>query len=161
MFKDVDPKINFPKMEEETLKFWKDNDTFKKSMDQRKGNKEYVFLDGPPFATGLPHFGHLVPNTIKDVIPRFWTMKGKYVPRRFGWDCHGLPVELEVEKEKKFESKKDIEAFGIDNFNEACRTLVNEITGEWEQIIERYGRWVDFENDYKTMDLDFMEAGGW
>ena len=120
-----------------------------------------MFLDGPPFATGLPHFGHLVPNTIKDVIPRFWAMKGRYVPRRFGWDCHGLPVELEVEKERKFESKKDIEAFGIDNFNEACRSLVNGITGEWEQIIERYGRWVDFENDYKTMDAPYSESIWW
>ncbi|NOR44164.1 MAG: class I tRNA ligase family protein, partial [Candidatus Delongbacteria bacterium] len=161
MFKDVDPKINFPKMEEETLKFWKDNDTFKKSMDQRKGQKEYVFYDGPPFATGLPHYGHLVGGTLKDVIPRYWTMKGKYVSRRFGWDCHGLPVEYEVEKELKFDSKKDIEDFGIDKFNETCRSIVLKYVDEWETIIDRTGRWVDFENDYKTMDIEYMESVWW
>ncbi|MBN2789786.1 MAG: isoleucine--tRNA ligase [Candidatus Delongbacteria bacterium] len=161
MFKDVDPKINFPKMEEETLKFWKKNNTFKKSMDQRKGQKEYVFYDGPPFATGLPHYGHLVGGTLKDVMPRYWTMKGKYVSRRFGWDCHGLPVEYEVEKELNFESKKDIEDMGVDKFNESCRSIVLKYVNEWETIIDRTGRWVDFVNDYKTMDIEYMESVWW
>lgn len=161
MFKEVDAKVNFPEKESEVLKFWKENDIFKKSMDQRKGSKEYVFYDGPPFATGLPHYGHLVGGTLKDVIPRYWTMKGRYVSRRFGWDCHGLPVEYEVEKELKFESKKDIEAFGIDKFNEACRGIVLKYVDEWEKIIGRTGRWVDFVDDYKTMELEYMESVWW
>jgi isoleucyl-tRNA synthetase len=161
MFKEVDPKVNFPEVEERVLRFWRDNDIFKKSLEQRKGRKEYVFYDGPPFATGLPHYGHLVGGTLKDVIPRYWTMKGRYVSRRFGWDCHGLPVEYEVEKELKFESKKDIESFGIDKFNEACRSIVLKYVDEWEKIVERTGRWVDFENDYKTMDLEYMESVWW
>jgi isoleucyl-tRNA synthetase len=161
MFKEVDAKVNFPVVEAKVLRFWKENDIFKKSMEQRKGKKEYVFYDGPPFATGVPHYGHLVGGTLKDVIPRYWTMKGKYVSRRFGWDCHGLPVEYEVEKELKFESKKDIEAFGIDKFNESCRSIVLKYVDEWEKIVDRSGRWVDFENDYKTMDLEYMESVWW
>ncbi|MFA7123776.1 MAG: class I tRNA ligase family protein, partial [Candidatus Delongbacteria bacterium] len=161
MFKDVNSKVNFPDIEESVLDFWKKNDIFKKSLDQRKDQKEYVFYDGPPFATGLPHYGHLVGGTLKDVIPRYWTMKGRYVSRRFGWDCHGLPVEYEVEKELKFESKKDIEDFGIDKFNEACRSIVLKYVDEWEKIIERTGRWVDFVDDYKTMDIDYMESVWW
>ncbi|MBU4485453.1 MAG: isoleucine--tRNA ligase, partial [Candidatus Delongbacteria bacterium] len=161
MFKEVDSKVNFPEIEEGVLRFWREKDIFKKSLEQRKGNKEYVFYDGPPFATGVPHYGHLVGGTLKDVIPRYWTMKGKFVSRRFGWDCHGLPVEYEVEKELKFESKKDIENFGIDKFNESCRSIVLKYVDEWEKIVERSGRWVDFENDYKTMDIDYMESVWW
>ncbi len=161
MFKAVDNKINFPKMEEKILKFWEDNKIFEKSLEQTKGNEEYLFLDGPPFATGLPHYGHLIGGTLKDVVPRFWTMKGKYVVRRFGWDCHGLPVEVEVEKQMNFSGKEDIEKFGIDNFNETCRSIVLKFVNEWEQIVKRTGRWVDFENDYKTMNLDFMESVWW
>jgi isoleucyl-tRNA synthetase len=161
MFKEVDSKVSFPEVEKRVLKFWRDNDIFKKSLEARKDRKEYVFYDGPPFATGLPHYGHLVGGTLKDVIPRYWTMKGRYVSRRFGWDCHGLPVEYEVEKELKFESKKDIEAFGIDKFNEACRGIVLKYVDEWEKIVERTGRWVDFENDYKTMDIEYMESVWW
>ncbi|PID26369.1 MAG: isoleucine--tRNA ligase [Candidatus Cloacimonadota bacterium] len=158
MFKEVNNKIKFPEMEKEVLKFWEEGDIFKKSMEQRESNKEYVFYDGPPFATGLPHYGHLVGGTLKDVIPRFWTMKGRYVSRRFGWDCHGLPVEYEVEKELEFKSKKDIETFGIDKFNETCRSIVLKYVNEWETIIKRTGRWVDFENDYKTMEPEYMES---
>ncbi|MBN1970501.1 MAG: isoleucine--tRNA ligase [Candidatus Delongbacteria bacterium] len=158
MFREVNNKVSFPKMEEDILSGWKQNDTFKKSMDQRKNDTEYVFYDGPPFATGLPHYGHLVGGTLKDVVPRFWTMKGRYVSRRFGWDCHGLPVEYEVEKELKFKSKKDIEEYGIDNFNETCRSIVLKYVNEWEKIIDRTGRWVDFVDDYKTMDPEFMES---
>lgn len=161
MFKEVSNKVNFPKMEEKIQQFWEINNTFQKSMDNRKGNQEFAFYDGPPFATGLPHYGHLVPGTIKDVVPRFWTMKGKYLPRRFGWDCHGLPVEVIVEQELGFKSKKDIEEYGIANFNEKCRSVVLRYVDEWETIVKRTGRWVDFKKDYKTMDLSFMESVWW
>ena len=161
MFKEVNGKIDFAEMEAKILDFWKKENIFKKSMDQTAGKEEYVFLDGPPFATGLPHYGHLVGGTLKDVIPRFWTMKGKHVTRRFGWDCHGLPVEVEVEKLLKFNGKEDIEKYGIDKFNEYCRSIVFKFVDEWKNIVERTGRWVDFDNDYKTMDLDFMESVWW
>ena len=161
MFKEVNGRIKFPEMEEKVLKFWEDNQTFKKSLDQRKSDDEYVFYDGPPFATGLPHYGHLVGGTLKDVVPRYWSMKGKYVSRRFGWDCHGLPVEVEVEKELDLNGKEDIEKLGIEKFNETCRSVVTRFVNEWETIVKRTGRWVDFENDYKTMNLDYMESVWW
>ena len=123
-FKPVDPKVDFPKQEEQILKFWEDNKIFEKSLNQREGAEDFVFYDGPPFATGLPHFGHLIPSTIKDIIPRYQTMKGKKVERRFGWDCHGLPVEYEMEKELKISGKKEIEDYGIAKFNESCRSIV-------------------------------------
>ena len=158
MYNPVDPKVDFPKMEEGVLKFWEENDIFKKSMKQREGASEYVFYDGPPFATGLPHFGHFVPGTIKDIYPRYMTMKGKLVDRRFGWDCHGLPVEYEMEKELKISGKKEIEDYGIAKFNEACRSIVLRYTSEWRKTVTRMGRWVDFDNDYKTMIPDYMES---
>ncbi len=161
MYQNVDPKVNFSKQEETILEFWKKNDIFKKSIEARDGKDEYVFYDGPPFATGLPHFGHFIPNTIKDIIPRYQTMKGKKVERRFGWDCHGLPVENLIEKELGLNSKTDIETFGIDKFNEACRESVLRYVNEWKQTITRLGRWVDFENDYKTMDSSYMESIWW
>ncbi|HON14081.1 MAG TPA: isoleucine--tRNA ligase [Treponema sp.] len=161
MYKSVDPKVEFPKMEEEILAFWEKNDIFKKSISQREGKDEFVFYDGPPFATGLPHFGHFVPGTIKDIIPRYQTMKGKKVERRFGWDCHGLPVENLIEKELGLNSKTDIEKFGVANFNEACRSSVLRYVSEWRRIVTRLGRWVDFDNDYKTMDPDYMESIWW
>ncbi len=161
MYKNVDPKVEFPKMEEEILAFWEKNDIFKKSIAQRDGKDEFVFYDGPPFATGLPHFGHFVPGTIKDIIPRYQTMKGKKVERRFGWDCHGLPVENLIEKELGLNSKTDIEKFGVANFNEACRSSVLRYVSEWRRIVTRLGRWVDFDNDYKTMDPDYMESIWW
>ena len=161
MYSPVDPKVDFPKMEEGVLKFWEENDIFKKSMKQREGASEYVFYDGPPFATGLPHFGHFVPGTIKDIYPRYMTMKGKLVDRRFGWDCHGLPVEYEMEKELKISGKKEIEDYGIAKFNEACRSIVLRYTGEWRKTVTRMGRWVDFDNDYKTMNPDYMESIWW
>jgi len=148
-------------MEEEILAFWEKNDIFKKSISQREGKDEFVFYDGPPFATGLPHFGHFVPGTIKDIIPRYQTMKGKKVERRFGWDCHGLPVENLIEKELGLNSKTDIEKFGVANFNEACRSSVLRYVSEWRRIVTRLGRWVDFDNDYKTMDPDYMESIWW
>jgi isoleucyl-tRNA synthetase len=161
VYKTVDPKVSFPTLEEEVAAFWEKNHIFEKSVRQRDGAEEYVFYDGPPFATGLPHFGHFVPSTIKDIIPRYLTMKGKKVERRFGWDCHGLPVENLIEKELGLNSKTDIEKYGIAAFNEACRNSVLRYTREWRQVITRLGRWVDFDNDYKTMDGDYMESIWW
>jgi len=148
-------------MEEEVLAFWEKNKIFEKSISQREGKEEFVFYDGPPFATGLPHFGHFIPSTIKDIIPRYQTMRGKKVERRFGWDCHGLPIEALIEKELNLNSKTDIEKFGIANFNEACRASVLRYVEEWRQTITRLGRWVDFDNDYKTMEPDYMESIWW
>ncbi len=161
MYEPVDPKVSFPEQEEKVLAFWKKNDIFKKSISNREGASEYVFYDGPPFATGLPHFGHFVPSTIKDIIPRYQTMKGKKVERRFGWDCHGLPVENLIEKELGLNSKTDIEKFGVAKFNEACRASVLRYVNEWRETITRLGRWVDFDNDYKTMEPDYMESIWW
>ncbi len=160
-FKPVDPKVDFPSQEENVLKFWQDNDIFKKSISQREGAEDFVFYDGPPFATGLPHFGHFIPSTIKDIIPRYQTMKGKKVERRFGWDCHGLPIENLIEKELGINSKHEIEQMGIDKFNDACRASVLRYTSEWRKTITRMGRWVDFDNDYKTMNPEFMESIWW
>jgi isoleucyl-tRNA synthetase len=161
VYKSVDPRVNFPKLEEEILVFWEKNHIFEKSVSQREGREEFVFYDGPPFATGMPHFGHFIPSTIKDIIPRYMTMKGKKVERRFGWDCHGLPVETLIEKELGLNSKTDIESYGIAKFNEACRSAVLRYVKEWRAIITRLGRWVDFDNDYKTMDGDYMETIWW
>lgn len=160
-FKPVEPKVNFPLQEENVLKFWQEKDIFKKSVKQREGADDFVFYDGPPFATGLPHFGHFIPSTIKDIIPRYQTMKGKKVERRFGWDCHGLPIENLIEKELGINSKHEIEQMGIDKFNEACRASVLRYTAEWRKTITRMGRWVDFDNDYKTMNPEFMESIWW
>lgn len=161
MYKAVDSKVSFPKEEEKVLKFWQDNDIFKKSLSQREGAPEYIFYDGPPFATGLPHFGHFIPSTIKDIIPRYQTMRGKHVERRFGWDCHGLPVENLIEKELGINSKHEIEEYGVANFNDKCRASVLKYTGEWRKTITRMGRWVDFDHDYKTMNPDYMESIWW
>ena len=161
MYKPVDPKVDFSKQEEDILAFWEKNDVFKKSVQQREGCSEYVFYDGPPFATGLPHFGHFIPGTIKDIIPRYQTMKGKKVERRFGWDCHGLPVENLIEKELNLNCKTDIEKYGVAEFNEACRASVLRYVKEWKHTVTRLGRWVDFDNDYKTMNPDYMESIWW
>ena len=161
MYKPVEPKVDFPKMEEAVLSFWQEHRIFEKSLRGREGGAEYVFYDGPPFATGLPHFGHFVPGTIKDVIPRYQTMKGRRVERRFGWDCHGLPVEYEMEKELGISGKRQIEEYGVARFNEACRSIVLRYTQEWRAIVTRLGRWVDFDHDYKTMDPDYMESIWW
>jgi isoleucyl-tRNA synthetase len=161
VYKPVDAKVNFPKMEEEILRFWKENRIFEKTISLREGAPEYVFYDGPPVATGLPHFGHFIPSTVKDIIPRYQTMKGKKVERRFGWDCHGLPIENLIEKEMGLNSKTDIEKFGVAQFNEACRASVLRYVKEWRQTITRLGRWVDFDHDYKTMSPDYMETIWW
>jgi isoleucyl-tRNA synthetase len=161
LYKPVDPKVSFPDMEEAVLSFWNENGIFEKSVEQRAGAPQFVFYDGPPFATGLPHFGHFVPGTIKDIIPRYQTMKGKRVERRFGWDCHGLPVEYEMEKELGISGASQIEEYGVAEFNEACRGIVLRYTSEWRQIVTRMGRWVDFDHDYKTMDPEYMETIWW
>ena len=161
MFEKVDANVNFPKEEEKVLAFWDEIRAFEKSLEIRKNNDEYVFYDGPPFATGLPHYGHLLAGTIKDVIPRYQTMNGKYVDRVFGWDCHGLPVEYELSQELGLNSKSEIEEYGIAEYNEACRGIVLRYTAEWRQFVKRIGRWVDFENGYRTMDRDYMESIWW
>lgn len=159
MFKEVDPKQSFPELEESILAYWEGADTFKKSIENRK--KEYVFYDGPPFATGLPHYGHLLAGTLKDVVPRYFTMQGYRIERKWGWDCHGLPVENIVEKELELNNKSDIEGFGVDRFNEACRAVVLRYANEWKSTVRRMGRWVDMENDYKTMNPEYMESIWW
>lgn len=151
----------FAEREEKVLAFWKERDIFQKSIDQRKNEKHFSFYDGPPFATGLPHYGHLLAGTIKDVVPRFMTMKGHFVQRRFGWDCHGLPVEQEIEKAFSLSGAASIAEFGIPKFNEECRKIVLRYTQEWKTIVERMGRWVDFDQTYRTMDLKFMESVWW
>ena len=162
MFPNVSNQVNFPDLECEMLDFWTQFKIFDISLKQRQeSGKEYVFYDGPPFATGLPHYGHLLAGTIKDVIPRYHTMCGKYVQRGFGWDCHGLPVENEMEKQLALNSKREIENFGIDKFNESCRSIVLRYTSEWERVVNRMGRWVDFKNGYRTMDRDYMESIWW
>lgn len=154
-------KPNFPAIEASILERWETNDTFERSVDQRPADDEFVFYDGPPFANGLPHHGHLLTGYIKDAIPRYQTMRGKKVERRFGWDCHGLPAEMETEKQLEVSGRVAINNFGIENFNEACRTSVMRYTGEWEKTVTRQARWVDFENGYKTLDLDYMESVIW
>jgi isoleucyl-tRNA synthetase len=161
MFKRVDAGQSFPKMEEEVLKFWEQEQIFEKSLEKTKGGKPYTFYDGPPFATGTPHHGHIVGSVMKDVVPRFWTMKGHYVERKWGWDCHGLPIENIAEKELGFAHKKDIEEYGVDKFNEFCRSKVLSYGADWKKVITRLGRWADMEKAYKTMDLNYMESVWW
>ncbi len=161
MFKTITSKVEFPKLEEEILDFWDENSIFQKSIDEKSDDETFFFYDGPPFATGLPHYGHLIASTIKDVVPRYQTMLGKKIERRFGWDCHGLPVEFEVEKELGLKGTADIEALGVAEFNEKCRSIVLRYANEWRRTIRRLGRWVDMDNDYKTMEVDFMESIWW
>jgi isoleucyl-tRNA synthetase len=153
--------FSFVQAELDTLAFWKNQNIFEKSLDQTKKGKPYIFYDGPPFATGLPHHGHLVGSTLKDIIPRYFTMKGYYVERRFGWDCHGLPIEHEIDKKLGISTQDAVKKLGIKGYNDECRKIVQRFTNEWEQTITRLGRFVDFENDYKTMDTSFMESVWW
>jgi isoleucyl-tRNA synthetase len=155
------PPSLFAGIEQEMLAFWEKERVFERSLEERPESKGYVFYDGPPFATGLPHYGHLLQSAIKDAVPRYWTMKGYRVPRRWGWDCHGLPIENLIEKDLKLGSKRDIEAFGIGKFTEACRQSVFTYENEWEKYVERLGRWVDFKRSYKTMDNDYIESVWW
>jgi isoleucyl-tRNA synthetase len=164
-YPDVPPQPDLPSMEAEVLAGWERDDTFQRSVDSREagpdGANEFVFYDGPPFANGLPHYGHLLTGYVKDAIPRYQTMRGRRVERRFGWDCHGLPAEVQAEKELGISGHPEISAFGIDRFNDACRTSVLQYTNEWRAYVNRQARWVDFDNDYKTLDLDYMESVMW
>ena len=161
MFKAVSNKVAFPKMEEEILKVWERNSTFEKSLRRNEGKERYKFYDGPPFATGLPHYGHLLAGTIKDIVPRYQTMRGKYVERRFGWDTHGLPIEALAQDALGVAGAPEIKALGVDKFNEQCRSMVLKYVSEWRKTVTRMGRWVDFDHDYKTMQPEFMETIWW
>ncbi|HSL73006.1 MAG TPA: isoleucine--tRNA ligase [Ilumatobacteraceae bacterium] len=164
-YPDVDPRPDFPRLEQDVLARWAKDDTFQASIDQRPagefGANEFVFYDGPPFANGLPHYGHLLTGYVKDAIPRYQTMRGRRVERRFGWDCHGLPAEVKAEQELGISGHPEITAFGIDRFNDACRTSVLQFTDDWREYVTRQARWVDFDNDYKTLDLSYMESVMW
>ncbi|WP_341934147.1 isoleucine--tRNA ligase [Microbacterium sp. LWO14-1.2] len=157
----VAPSPRFPEIEQDVLEFWKQDDTFRASIEQREGADEWVFYDGPPFANGLPHYGHLLTGYAKDLFPRFQTMLGKKVDRVFGWDTHGLPAELEAMKQLGITEKSEIEAMGIDVFNEKARSSVLKYTHEWQDYVTRQARWVDFERGYKTLDLGYMESVLW
>lgn len=160
MFKEIQNE-KFDEREKRILQLWKDRNIFEKSVDSRREKPLFAFYDGPPFATGLPHYGHILAGTIKDIVLRYKTMKGYYVPRRFGWDCHGLPIENEIEKAYNLSGAHSIEDFGVANFNEECRKIVLRYTEEWKNIVTRMGRFVDFKNTYRTMDLSFMESVWW
>jgi isoleucyl-tRNA synthetase len=160
-FPPVPPEPDFPTQELRVLDLWEQTDAFRRSVHGRDPARSFVFYDGPPFATGVPHYGHLVPSTIKDVVPRYWTMRGYRVERRFGWDTHGLPIEMLVEQSLGLSGPSAIRAYGVDKFNEACRANVLTYVSEWRRIIGRLGRWVDFDDDYKTMDATFMESVWW
>lgn len=153
--------MNIPEIEKTILDFWRRNEIFEKTLEKTKKGKPYIFYDGPPFATGTPHYGHIVASLMKDMVPRYWTMQGYHIERKWGWDCHGLPIENIVEEELGLEHKKDIEAIGVDKFNETARSKVLKYVNEWKKVIERLGRWVDMENAYHTMDLSFMESVWW
>ncbi|KAA3464795.1 isoleucine--tRNA ligase, cytoplasmic-like isoform X1 [Gossypium australe] len=153
--------FSFPSQEEHILSYWSDIDAFKGQLARTQNLPEYIFYDGPPFATGLPHYGHILAGTIKDIVTRFQSMTGHHVTRRFGWDCHGLPVENEIDRKLGIKRRDQILEMGIDKYNEECRSIVTRYVEEWETIITRTGRWIDFKNDYKTMDLKFMESVWW
>jgi len=157
----VDPRPSYPAIEERIIRSWNESGTFEESVDQRPDSNEYVFYDGPPFANGLPHYGHLLTGYVKDVVPRYQTMRGHKVDRRFGWDCHGLPAEMETEKQLGVSGRRNIVDFGIAKFNDHCRQSVMQYTDEWQHYVNRQARWVDFDNDYKTMDLSYMESVIW
>jgi len=157
-YKEVKAKADFVELENEVLKFWEEDKTFEKSVTQRSGAEEFVFYDGPPFANGTPHYGHIMVSYVKDVVARFQTMNGKKVERRLGWDCHGLPAEMSAEKQLGVSGRKQIEEFGVEKFNNFCRQDVLKYSGIWVDMFKRIGRWVDFSNDYKTMNLSFMES---
>ncbi len=160
MFAEI-PQESFDQREKRILEFWNKNRIFERSVEENRDKPLFSFYDGPPFATGLPHYGHLLAGTIKDVVLRYKTMKGFCVPRRFGWDCHGLPIENEIEKMHNLSGAHSIEAYGIAKFNEECRKIVLRYTEEWKSTVQRMGRWVDFDETYRTMDVTFMESVWW
>ena len=156
---------SFPELEERVLGYWKADDTFRASVAKNptgdQGSNEFVFYDGPPFANGLPHYGHLLTGYVKDIVPRYQTMRGRHVERRFGWDCHGLPAELEAMSQLGLKTKDEILELGIEKFNDACRASVLKYTDQWQDYVTRQARWVDFDHDYKTLDITFMESVLW
>jgi isoleucyl-tRNA synthetase len=160
-------KVNFAKIEQNIMQYWQENRTFELSVEIRPQitsegtNNQYVFFDGPPFANGLPHYGHLLTGFVKDIFARYHTMLGKKVDRKFGWDCHGLPAEMEAEKTLKITGRLAIKEYGIDQFNNHCQTSVLRYTQEWKDYVFRQARWVDFDGGYKTMDTDYMESVLW
>lgn len=160
-FKDVSSEVEFGAQEHGVIELWKRINAFERSVTQREGSHDFIFYDGPPFATGLPHYGHLVASTLKDIVPRYWTMRGYRVERRFGWDTHGLPIEMQVEKQLELNGPHSIREYGVAKFNEACRGSVLTYVEEWRRTVTRVGRWVDFDRDYKTMDVSFMESVWW
>ncbi|AQK81829.1 Isoleucine--tRNA ligase cytoplasmic [Zea mays] len=153
--------FSFPEQEERVLELWAKLDAFHEQLRRTEGGEEFVFYDGPPFATGLPHYGHILAGTIKDVVTRHQSMRGRHVSRRFGWDCHGLPVEFEIDKLLGITNRQQVFDLGIGKYNETCRSIVTKYVSEWEAMVTRTGRWIDFKNDYKTMDLNFMESVWW
>ena len=160
-YPDVDQHPKFPDIERSIIAKWHEEHTFEQSVEQRPTDDEFVFYDGPPFANGLPHYGHLLTGYVKDLVPRYQTMRGRRVERRFGWDCHGLPIEMQAEKELGVTGRVAIEAFGVDKFNAHCRSIVGTTADAWRESVTRQARWVDMDNDYKTMDLTFMESVMW
>ncbi|MBU2036450.1 isoleucine--tRNA ligase [Patescibacteria group bacterium] len=161
-FDEVNPKVNFPEIEEKIISFWKENKIFEKSVNQRPEEKKWTFLDGPPFITGMPHYGNLLSGIPKDIFPRFKTMQGYKVRRVWGWDCHGLPAENKVENKLGLKSKKEIEEkIGVKKFIDECKSYVSQVSSEWEWYVDHIGRWVDFKNSYRTMDKDYMETVMW
>jgi len=160
-FAAVDARVDIDALERGILAYWEQEKIFEQSLAQREGQEQFTFYDGPPYATGKPHYGHVLQSTIKDTVLRYKTMRGYYVPRRVGWDTHGLPVETLVEKELDFKSKKDIEEYGIEKFNEQCREMVLRYVDVFTATLQRIGRWADYGNAYRTMDRDYMESEWW
>ena len=161
MYKKVDTAMNFVDREKEVIGFWKENDVFEDSVKEREGGEEFSFYDGPPTANGKPHIGHILTRVMKDIVPRYQTMKGKHVLRKAGWDTHGLPVELEVERLLGIDGKQDIEKYGIEPFIKKCKESVWKYKGEWERMSERVGYWADMENPYVTYDDKYIESVWW
>ncbi|HEV8247575.1 MAG TPA: class I tRNA ligase family protein, partial [Polyangiaceae bacterium] len=160
-FERVPSQPSFPEMEKHILELWDRLDAFAESNRRRAGGEAFIFYDGPPFATGTPHYGHVLTSTIKDIVPRYWNMRGHPVERRFGWDCHGLPIEALAQEALGLAGAAEIVKRGVDVFNEQCRSMVLTYVAEFRKTITRMGRWVDFDNDYRTMDPDFMESVWW
>ncbi len=160
-FHRLPPQIDLPATERGVIELWDRIDAFQESIDRRPADNEYVFYDGPPFANGTPHYGHLLASTTKDVVPRYWTMRGHRIERKWGWDTHGLPVEMKVQEALGVAGPAEIADYGIARFNAACRDLVTSTADEWDYIVRRLGRWVDMDDDYRTMDTDFMESVWW
>ena len=160
-YPEVNANPDFAAEEKLVLKFWQEQQVFQRSIDIRSADNSFVFYDGPPFANGLPHYGHLLTGFVKDTVARYQTMLGKKVERRFGWDCHGLPAELGAEKDLGISGRIEISKFGIEKFNNQCRSSVMRYSNEWESYVTRQARWVDFKNDYKTMDINYMESVIW